>query len=263
MAAARYAVNVANHVIIVAAAGAPVVQAANIAAYNANFNLAVEMRLPDWPAIIGDVNAWVDAVAAALQAVHAGAVDAYRTRILWGLAMYCHTSSANALGARGRGYTFVYQANDNTNRRYTLKKECLQLLLSRNAANAQTVTMYRVAAVTLDMFAIWSAATQYVPNWFASVPPAFAGFAELAHVPYEYRTLANAHLNPNQSNTALAKTIRDGFHAFMTSLPVNERPRYSRNVSLENQVAAAPKTPQILDVANCHVAAGDGAIARI
>lgn len=263
MAIRNFQANAAVHFVIAAAAGAPIVAAANIAPYNGNFNIAVEMRLPNWSRIIAEINSWVDVMAAALHGIHASTVDAYRTRLLWGLMVYCHTSSANALGARGRGFTFTLQANDNTDRRYTIKKECLQLLLSRNANDAQTVTMYRVAAVTLEMFAIWSATVQHVPNWYAQVPNTFPQFAELAHIPYEYRTLANSHLNATQATSPLAVIFRDAFHAFMMTIPQNERGRYSRNVALEGQVAAAARTPQILAIANSHVAVGDPAIARI
>lgn len=231
------------------AAAIQAVAAANIGAYNANFDLLVETKVPNWPHIILRINTWIDAVANALVVVGAAKVPAsvlvvneVRTRLLYGLAFFTNTCGIGAVKAgKGRGFVFKITDAANVEQRLWVKQPCIAKLISPNrAADSDTVTIYRVAAVSVKAFAQVSAQKQYAPSWYAG----HAKNAELITIPYEYRSMANTNMGVVHSNSDSAKRFRNGFDEFMNG--VQPKPAtYKRNLALESQLAAAGETPQL------------------
>lgn len=260
---ATYAPDV-DFVSVAALVAAPVAAANTVAFNNGNFAIAVETRLPNWTHIILAVNTFVDVMAADIERVHAGGgvgnTNALRTRILYGLAVWANTCGKGALHAqKGRGFRFNWTAGDGTARTYTITAVCLRKIAVERAVNSNSVTIYRIAACTLDCFAEWATASAYVPSWFAGHPQN----AALVHVPYALRTLANANYGPTVATCASSALIRTGFHTMMMALPAEKRGTYRRNDALEAQIVASPKAPQVLTVAGVNLGNADPAPADI
>lgn len=247
-----------------AAAVAPVATANTVAYNNGQFAIAVETRLPNWAHIMLTLNNFIDTLAADICRVNAaadvGAQNALRTRILYGLAVWSNTCGKGALHAqKGRGFRFNWTAADATARTYTITAVCLRKIAVERAVNQNSVTIYRIAACTLDCFAEWAMAAHYVPSWFAG----HVNAAALAHVPYQLRTLANANFGPTVAACASSALFRNGFHTMMTALPPEKRGQYRRNDALEAQIVASGKAPQMLAIPGVNLANDAAAPANI
>jgi len=222
--------------------------------------IEVENKVPDYPYIIGRLGVWLDATAKALHTSltsnNALALDAtaftyqyVRTVVFNGFCVFANCVGDGALNpAKGRGFTVKFRKVPHLS--YDKGGE-LEVLIShlvvgkmidRGLRTRRSVTIYRLAAVTYQVFASWAVRTRYVPNWFP--------VKGVEHtVPYAYRSLANTTLAPVHAEADSALLLREAFDYFMlTHVPEDKRGRYARDPTLEAQIARALAAPQALTV---------------
>jgi len=225
----------------------------NYVNYESHFDVKVETKEPNWSHIVNRTIEFVIRLASRIESAYAtqGITlnnDSLRTRIAYGLGFWSNVCGKGALHAtKGRGFTFMISDDaefDEEGNAYvykiTIKRNALSSFIHvGKAVDGNSITIYRVAAITLDLYLEVAESTDYIPNWLTD--------HALHSLDKRYMTLASCHWEPDVAGSIGARAIRDAFSSFMNNVDASKRGAFSRNITLEEQIILMPKTPQLMN----------------
>jgi len=218
-----------------------------VGGFHEHFNIRIETKEPDYPSIIESIVRSVNKLTLDIVNTHQKegmAMDpkAVRTRLMYGIGFWANVCGKGALDpGKGRGFKFTIGIDQNgisAPHEITVKRHALGSFIQHaKATDGRTITIYRVAAVTLDLYLRVATANDYKPSWL----PENGSLDDLHKWCY---TLSSPNLSPQYALSEGCCAVRDHFESFMK----DKKSAYSRDIVLERRVCELAKAPQIVDL---------------